>query len=146
MSMNRMPEAPLRGPGGQPDRGNVDSDNLSTLVELHDVDFRYASGLLALDRVSMSVERGRNVAITGPSGCGKSTLLRLVAGLTTPTAGTLRRAEPPAGQHGLSMMFQEDTLLPWLTVGGNVALHFKFEKRSKEHVRRVISDLLPLPD
>ncbi|GAA1559646.1 ABC transporter ATP-binding protein [Kribbella lupini] len=120
------------------------SGGAPSIIELRDIDFEYDTGLLALHGVGLRVERGLNIAITGPSGCGKSTLLRLLAGLATPTRGTLTRSPAPEGTHGLAMMFQEDTLLPWLTVGGNIALHFKFRKRPKAYVRQVIDELLPL--
>ncbi|GAA1858078.1 ABC transporter ATP-binding protein [Pseudonocardia ailaonensis] len=131
--------------GADADVGTTDPDEATpAIVEFRDVDFRYDSGLLALDGVDLRVEPGRNVAITGPSGCGKSTLLRLAAGLTTPTRGMLARGPVPEGAHPLSMMFQEDTLLPWLTVAGNIALHFKFRRRPKSYVRDLIGELLPL--
>ena len=57
------------------------------------------------------------VCLSGPSGCGKTTLLRLLAGLETPTAGTIENV--PAQ---VSMMFQEDRLLPWATAKENVSL------------------------
>lgn len=69
---------------------------------------------------------GQMTALVGPSGCGKSTLLRMVAGLETPTAGTitLDGASPQVlqGQGALAMAFQDASLLPWRSVRGNVAL------------------------
>lgn len=55
--------------------------------------------------------------LTGPSGCGKTTVLRLLAGLETPTSGTIENVPDR-----VSMMFQEDRLLPWMTVEENVRL------------------------
>ena len=55
--------------------------------------------------------------LTGPSGCGKTTVLRLLAGLETPAAGTIGNAPPR-----VSLMFQEDRLLPWMTAEENVRL------------------------
>src|SRR3954468_9526573 len=78
----------------------------------------------ALDRVSVAGSTGSFVAIVGPSGCGKSTLLNIVAGLLTPTSGTVRvEGEPLAGlTRRATYMFQQDALLPWKTVRENVAL------------------------
>ena len=65
----------------------------------------------ALDGITFSADPGSFVVLLGPSGCGKSTTLRLIAGLDTPTAGTIRIGErdvtalPPAAR-GLSMVFQ----------------------------------------
>jgi NitT/TauT family transport system ATP-binding protein len=71
----------------------------------------------ALDRVSLDVALGEFVCLIGASGCGKSTLLSLVAGLDTPTAGTI-------GTSGrkVALMFQEPALFPWLTAARNVEL------------------------
>ncbi len=76
-----------------------------------------ARGVLALDRVSLTVGQGEFVCIIGASGCGKSTLLSLVAGLDEPTGG-----EVATGSRRVAMMFQEPGLLPWLTAAGNVEL------------------------
>jgi NitT/TauT family transport system ATP-binding protein len=78
--------------------------------------------LRAVERVSFGVGRGEFVAILGPSGCGKSTLLMMAAGLDTPTEGRLERGGVPlAGPHRQTgVMFQDATLLPWLSVLDNV--------------------------
>src|SRR5690606_17629896 len=72
----------------------------------------------------LSIEPGEFVAIVGRSGCGKSTLLRLVAGLDTPTGGTLRvDGRPVDGLHkDTRIMFQDARLLPWRRVQDNVLL------------------------
>lgn len=76
----------------------------------------------ALAPIDLDVEEGEFVCLLGPSGCGKSTLLRMVAGLVTPSGGTMtmdgRPITGPAPQRGL--VFQEYALFPWLTVLGNV--------------------------
>jgi NitT/TauT family transport system ATP-binding protein len=82
------------------------------------------SGLVALDDVSLTVERGEFVAVVGPSGCGKTSLLLLVNGLLAPTTGAVwldgaRIAAPSADR---ALVFQEAALLPWRTVRANVEL------------------------
>jgi NitT/TauT family transport system ATP-binding protein len=83
---------------------------------------RRFSGYTAVQDISFDVAAGRFVAIVGPSGCGKSTVLNMIAGLLAPTAGVVEIfGEPLAGiNRRASYMFQQDALLPWKTVLGNV--------------------------
>lgn len=80
--------------------------------------------LLVLDDVNFRMNEGEIVAILGKSGSGKSTLLRIIAGLITPTEGTVfyRGQSVFAPVRGISMVFQNFALLPWLTVLQNVEL------------------------
>ena len=77
-----------------------------------------------LQNVSLSVEQGEFVAIVGAMGSGKSTLLSLLAGLTTPDAGTIRiEGEPLNGiRRDAAFVFQNYSLLPWLSALENVRL------------------------
>src|SRR5471030_2622024 len=78
----------------------------------------------ALRDISLAVRRGEFVSLIGHSGCGKSTLLNLVAGLLAPTAGLLllnnKEIAGPGPERGV--VFQNHSLLPWLTCAGNVHL------------------------
>lgn len=78
----------------------------------------------ALKDINLTVARGEFVALIGHSGCGKSTLLNLVAGLTTPTQGSLLCANREISGPGpeRAVVFQNHSLLPWLTCFGNVYL------------------------
>jgi sn-glycerol 3-phosphate transport system ATP-binding protein len=84
----------------------------------------------AVENISFSAPAGHLVALLGPSGCGKSTTLRLIAGLETATAGTIRIAErdvtalPPA-KRGVSMVFQNYALFPHLSVAENILFGLK---------------------
>lgn len=93
-------------------------------AEFRDVTKRFGDGPLILDRLSLSVQIGDFVSLIGPSGCGKSTLLRIIAGLIPATSGTLTIAglTPADTQANLAYVFQEPTLLPWLTTAANVEL------------------------
>lgn len=97
------------------------------LVELQNVTQRFADGPPILDRVSLTAEPGEFISLIGPSGCGKSTLLRLIAGLVPLTSGSLTVAgRPPASAAtDLAFVFQDPTLLPWLTATRNVELPLK---------------------
>jgi len=88
----------------------------------------------ALDGVSLSVRPGEVMALLGDSGCGKSTLLRVVAGLETPDAGTVRLdgrlvagagADVPPEARGVGLMFQDYALFPHLTVRENIRFGLK---------------------
>ena len=94
------------------------------LVDLHDVTKRYGDGPVVLDRISLAAASGDFVSLIGPSGCGKSTLLRLIAGLSPLSGGTVTISgqTPEQAAAELAFVFQEPTLLPWLTVAKNVGL------------------------
>ena len=81
-----------------------------------------AKSTLALQATDLSVEENDFITILGPSGCGKSTLLRMVAGLDTPTTGSITLDGKPVTAPGADrgMVFQSYTLFPWLTVLQNV--------------------------
>ena len=117
-------------------------------IELVDVHKRYAARGGTIDAVaglSLRVDPGARVAITGPSGCGKSTLLGLIAGLDTPTSGSVTidstdlsamsdedRARFRRREAGL--VFQSDDLLPFLTATENVSAQLALGDGSGEHV------------
>jgi nitrate/nitrite transport system ATP-binding protein len=95
---------------------------------------------VALRDITLDVRRGEFVALIGHSGCGKSTLLNLVAGLTTPTSGLLllddRELDGPGPDRGV--VFQNHSLLPWLSCQDNVHLAVERvfgEKESKPQLR-----------
>ena len=93
-------------------------------LEVDRVTKRYA-GLLAVDALSLSVDRGSFFSILGPSGCGKTTLLRLIAGFLMPDEGDVRigghsmRGVPP-NRRLVNMVFQHLALFPMMSVGENV--------------------------
>ena len=83
-----------------------------------------------IDSVSFQVEAGEFVCLLGPNGCGKTTLLRILGGLEPPSRGQVRldgrpvQAERRHERH-VGVVFQEDRLLPWLSLRDNVALVLK---------------------
>ena len=104
------------------------SDSLSSkYIEIQGVaqSFKTKKGpFCALKDIDLTVAKGEFVALIGHSGCGKSTLLNLIAGLTTPTAGTLLCANREIAGPGpeRAVVFQNHSLLPWLTCFDNVHL------------------------
>jgi NitT/TauT family transport system ATP-binding protein len=100
------------------------SEQPSPIVEFRAVEKRYGDGPLVLDRISFSAQPDDFISVIGPSGCGKTTLLRLLAGVSAVTDGELviDGQSPEAAAQELAYVFQEPTLLPWLTVDKNVQL------------------------
>jgi NitT/TauT family transport system ATP-binding protein len=96
-------------------------------VTFEDLHFSYADGTAAVQGISLRITSGSTVGIVGPSGCGKSTILGLVAGFLRPTSGTVAIRSPDSGRHPLSMVFQRETLLPWLTAEENVRMYALFQ-------------------
>jgi NitT/TauT family transport system ATP-binding protein len=98
------------------------------IIELRHVSHEYfvtkADSDLVLSDVNLTVSENETVVLLGPSGCGKSTLERVMAGLITPTRGeVLYKGKLLVGvSPGVSMVFQNFALFPWLTVRGNVLL------------------------
>lgn len=74
----------------------------------------------ALDHVDLEIERGQFCCLVGPSGCGKTTLLRIVAGLETHTSGELEINHFDRSKPLLSMVFQDQSVFPWMSVERNV--------------------------
>jgi nitrate/nitrite transport system ATP-binding protein len=107
------------------------------------------SQFLALDHISLLVERGEFVCLIGHSGCGKSTLLNMVAGLLLPTQGSVMcdGAEVPGPGPDRAMVFQHHALLPWMTCVENVELGVRqaFRGRmSKKEMRLKAEEALKL--
>jgi len=92
------------------------------IVAFEKVEKRYGDGPLILDRIDFAVRPGDFVALIGPSGCGKSTILRLISGLSPISAGriVIDGREPGSAVEERAFVFQEPTLLPWLTAARNV--------------------------
>jgi NitT/TauT family transport system ATP-binding protein len=121
------------------------------IVELQEVLKRFGDGPLVLDRVSFAAQPGDFVSLIGPSGCGKSTLLRLIAGLTPLTSGSLAvdGRSPDAAAADLAFVFQEATLLPWLTVAANIELPLSLRgiaPPERSATRRRVLELVRLPE
>ncbi|MTD57577.1 ABC transporter ATP-binding protein [Amycolatopsis pithecellobii] len=118
LSKRSLPAKPSDGIGG----------TTGASIEFRDVGYRYPSGLEVIKGLDLGIGRGQSIGVVGPSGCGKSTVLSLIAGLREAQAGQVRVDPDGTGRHLLSMVFQKDTVLPWLTVEQNVRLHHTFTK------------------
>jgi NitT/TauT family transport system ATP-binding protein len=122
MTQTTAPDQPAAQRAGQ---NGLDATS-SPICEAKNVSVAFGAdgGKLVLDDVTLAVNAGEVVAILGPSGCGKSTLLRALVGLLQPTKGTvLTHGQRLSGIHsGISIVFQNFALYPWLTVRENVAV------------------------
>ncbi len=105
--------------------------------------------VVAVDRATLTIERGEIFFLLGPSGCGKTTLLRMLAGFETPTAGTIRfdgadvTALPPEKRR-LAMVFQSYALWPHMTVVNNVRFAPRAAGKGRAAQRRIVADMLEL--
>ena len=79
------------------------------------------SGFVALEGIDIEIPKGEFFVIVGPSGCGKTTLLRMLAGLDRPSEGRIDIRQFETARPANSMIFQGDSLFPWMTVYDNAA-------------------------
>ena len=122
-----------------------EGDEFVASISVEHLTKRYPSGTLALSDVNLDVAEGEFVAVVGPSGCGKSTLMRIMAGLDTPTDGRIETSaaatDAPATLPS-AVVFQEQSLFPWMRVAQNVAFAFDSLGLPKAEVdRRVAKEL-----
>jgi len=98
----------------------------------------------AFGPLSMDINNGEFLAILGPSGCGKSTLMLIMAGLLESTTGKVefenKLVEGPKTDIGI--MFQNNTLVPWRTVKGNIELQLELRGLNLEDYQDKINDIL----
>jgi spermidine/putrescine ABC transporter ATP-binding subunit len=93
--------------------------------------------VIAVDKVSLDINKGEFITLLGPSGSGKTTILRMIAGFTTPTAGHIKiDGQPienkPPHKRNLGMVFQDYSLFPHMNIYQNVAFGLRMRKVSKE--------------
>jgi cell division transport system ATP-binding protein len=144
-SKEPAPEAP-RQP--RPRRGGA------PIIALEDVTKVYPGGHLALERVSLSVDRGDFVFLVGPTGCGKSTLIKLLIRELDPTEGAVKIAGREIGslpdkkipqlRRNIGTVFQDFKLLPNRNVYDNVAYALQVIGASRAEIREKVPETLRL--
>ena len=115
------------------------------MLRIDNVSFSFGpSSTEVIDGISFSANFGEFIAIVGPSGCGKSTLLRIISGLIEPKRGHVlymgKRISGPT--KGISFVFQDFALLPWLTNLENVELGLSGMDMSDDEKRKKATELL----
>lgn len=135
-----MPDTRLQDLRGQTDRSAADLTLTPPKLEVRGLFKSFAmqkQSLTVLDNINFHIGSREFVCLVGASGCGKSTLLNIVAGLATPSAGSVlvdgRTVTGPGSDRG--MVFQNYTLYPWLTVSQNIAFGLQLRKMPKAEQR-----------
>ena len=96
----------------------------------------------AFKNISLNIFEGEFWCFVGPSGCGKTTLLRILAGLETPTSGTLKIVHNNPSKPLNSMVFQEHAIFPWMTVYDNIAYGLKNRKVKPEIIKSTVDEYI----
>jgi NitT/TauT family transport system ATP-binding protein len=105
--------------------------------------FRTRDGVFtAIDDVSVAIDSGSFFMIVGPSGCGKTTLLRIVAGLEQPSSGTVEVARTDPNKPINAMIFQGESIFPWMTVWDNAAYGLTLRGVPKREIKEVVGHYL----
>jgi len=117
-------------------------------LRLHNLSKRFGSSV-AVDDVSLDIERGEFVCILGPSGCGKTTLLRAICGLDPQSFGRIEQdgrdiSQLPPAARDFGIVFQSYALFPNLTVAQNVAFGLENRRQPRAAVRSRVAELLEL--
>lgn len=115
-------------------------------LELRGIRKRYGS-FLAVDDVSLKVEKGQFVCLLGPSGCGKTTTLRCVAGLEEPDEGDIliggrQVTGDPPWKRDIAMMFQDFALFPHMSVAKQVGFGLEMLKKPRAEIGRRVAEVL----
>jgi multiple sugar transport system ATP-binding protein len=126
---------------------------VASSVELKRVKKRFGT-VEALEAVSLNIEPGEFTVFVGPSGCGKSTLLRLIAGLESPSEGSIHIGERDVtyvhpSKRGIAMVFQSYALYPHMSVAQNMAFGLEIRGFKREEVRAKVAraaDILQLTE
>ena len=117
-------------------------------IRLTDLTKRF-DDVVAVDNLSLEIERGKFFALLGPSGCGKTTTLRMIGGFEEPTAGTIElggidvSGQPPY-KRDVNTVFQSYALFPHLTVFENVAFGLRRKKLRGQELQKRVREALAL--
>jgi multiple sugar transport system ATP-binding protein len=123
---------------------------MTATVEFREVTKSFGD-VVAVDRLSLTVEEGEFLILVGPSGCGKTTALRMVAGLEQVTSGEILidgnvvNDLPPANRD-IAMVFQNYALYPHMTVAANIAFPLRQQRVKRAEIRERVAEAARLLD
>ncbi len=118
-------------------------------VRLENITKIFPPNVVAVNNVSLKIERGEFFVLLGPSGCGKTTTLRIIAGLEKPTRGRVYIDEQdvtdlPPRKRDVAMVFQTWALYPHMRVYDNIAFPLKLRKVPKDEIDRKVKEVAKL--
>lgn len=139
---------------GQPNMGDKTTKDSHSSLKLEAITktFPQRTGtgeVVAVDNVSLTIQRGEFVTLLGPSGCGKTTTLRLIAGFELPTKGTIHLNNTdityqPPNKRDMALVFQSYALFPHMSVHDNIAYGLKVRNLSKTAIHEKVTQVLKL--
>lgn len=128
---------------GEASMSETTTDDIKIKVRGLTKNFETRSGTVnALAPLDLDFPTGSFSVIVGPSGCGKTTLLRMLAGLETPTAGRIEIQQDDPGHPTSSMIFQGDSILPWMTVWQNAAYGLQMRRAPRSQIKDTVGHYL----
>lgn len=113
-------------------------DNLRKTFQTH------AGPVTALENITLSINQGEFFCIVGPSGCGKTTLLRILAGLEEATSGNVAAFTTNSNRPVNSMVFQEQSVFPWMTVLDNVGYGLRLRGVKKKERNQIAAHYIEM--
>jgi cell division transport system ATP-binding protein len=148
MAMRRKNRKDVEAPAPRNRKGGA------PIIEMREVTKVYPGGHMALDRVSLAIDRGEFVFLVGPTGCGKSTLIKMLIRELAATDGSVRIAGRDIGamaekkipqlRRNIGTVFQDFKLLPDRTVFDNVAYALQVLGAHRGEIRRQVPEILRL--
>ncbi|MDQ0616665.1 ABC transporter ATP-binding protein [Arthrobacter globiformis] len=133
-SVTGAPKAMLSTPG-------LGTNSRDAKIRIQDLTKTFDSRgktIQAIDTLNLDIAAGSFFVIVGPSGCGKTTLLRMLAGLEKPSSGRIEIDQDQTDRPTNSMIFQGDSIFPWMTVWRNAAYGLQMRGVPKEQIRDTV--------
>jgi taurine transport system ATP-binding protein len=140
----------VKGVGNLRVIGDNKEQQSQNVIEIRDLNLTYETGnqtVTALKDIQLAIEDGSFVCALGPSGCGKTTLLRIIAGFLRPTSGDVYldgETIPNKPDEHRGVVFQHQTLYPWLNIEQNVEFGLKMRKVPPRERQDIVDEYLEM--